>query len=180
MINVGEQIAASYLQFIRACEFIQQNLYTVEVQGEIDVVGINLKERRVYICEVAVHLVTGLQYTKDKRPNNVEKLTEKFSRDIQYANAYFPEYAKTYMLWSPIVKDRGASAYSQTRHLEEIDARIRAQHGVEIDFIVNSRFAACLAEMRDFARKQTADIKCPILRYLQIEELLGKHLEKLA
>jgi hypothetical protein len=39
MINVGEQLVASYLQYIRECEFTQMNLYTIDSQGEIDVVG---------------------------------------------------------------------------------------------------------------------------------------------
>jgi Holliday junction resolvase-like predicted endonuclease len=41
-INLGEEIVAAYLQYIQGCEFIQQNLYTPDVQGEIDVIGINL------------------------------------------------------------------------------------------------------------------------------------------
>ena len=44
MVNIGEQLVSSYLQYIRGCDFIQTNLYTVDTQGEIDVVGINLKE----------------------------------------------------------------------------------------------------------------------------------------
>ena len=93
-LNVGEQLVSSYLRYIRKCDFIQTNLYTVDAHGEIDVVGINLKEKKAYICEVAIHLTTGLQYVKDKRPNNVQKLTDKFSRDIEYANKYLSEYDK--------------------------------------------------------------------------------------
>ena len=94
-MNTGEELVSSYLQYILGCEFIQKNLYTVDTQGEIDVVGINLKEQRVYLCEVAIHLITGLQYTKGTAPNNVQKLTEKLNRDIQYATKFFPEYKKT-------------------------------------------------------------------------------------
>jgi hypothetical protein len=72
------------------------------------------------------------------------------------------------------------SDYSQKNHLAIIGARIRELYGVEIEFVVNERFSSCLSEMRQFARKQTSDIKCPILRFLQIEELLARHLEKLA
>ena len=91
MINVGEQLVASYLQYIRECEFTQMNLYTVDSQGEIDVVGIDLNRKKVYVCEVAIHLTTGLQYVKDRRPNNIQKLTDKFSRDIEYTNKYFSD-----------------------------------------------------------------------------------------
>jgi hypothetical protein len=36
----------------------------------------------------------------------------------------------------------------------------------------------CLQEMRTFAKSQTVDLKCPVMRLLQIEEHLAKHLEK--
>ena len=62
------------------------NLYTPVIQREIDVVGIDVNKKVIYVCEVAIHLITGLQYTKEKRPNNVNKLIEKFSKDIEYTN----------------------------------------------------------------------------------------------
>ena len=180
LMNVGEHLVSSYLRYIRECEFTQLNLYTVEAQGEIDVIGINLRDRKVYVCEVAIHLLTGLQYTKDKRPNNVKKLTEKFSRDIDYANKYFTDYEKNFMLWSPIVKGRRVGSLNdQMNHLETIGANINASHGVTIDFVVNQRFQACMQEMRQFARLTTADLKCPVMRLFQVEEHLGKHVERL-
>jgi hypothetical protein len=181
MINVGEQFVASYLQYIRGCEFIQTNLYTVDSQGEIDVVGINLREKKVYICEVAIHLTTGLQYVKDKRPNNIQKLTDKFSRDITYAEKYLAGYEKHFMLWSPIVKQgKGKALYDQMGHLAVIAEKIKQAHGVEIELVVNETFRNCLSELRAFAKKTTADIKCPVTRLLQIEEHLGRHLAKTA
>lgn len=177
MINIGEQLVASYLQYLRGCEFIQTNLYTVESQGEIDVVGINLKERKVYVAEVAIHLTTGLQYVKDKRPNNVQKLTEKFSRDIEYANRYFSEYDKHFMLWSPVVKSgKKAPQYNQLGHIRDIDANIQAKYGVDIEFVINEKFLACLGEMRAFSKSASADLKCPVMRLFQIEEWLTKHI----
>ncbi len=38
-MNIGEEIVAVYLEHIKGCEFTQANLYTPDVQGEIDVVG---------------------------------------------------------------------------------------------------------------------------------------------
>lgn len=181
MINVGEQLVASYLQYIRGCEFIQTNVYTVDTQGEIDVVGINLKERKVYVAEVAIHLTLGLQYVKDKRPNNVAKLTEKFSRDIEYAEKYFADYDRHYMLWTPIVKSGGKGAkYNQVNHIAEIGSNIEAKYGVDVEFVVNEKFQRCLAEMRAFAGSHTAELKCPVMRMMQIEEWLGKHVGKRA
>lgn len=178
-MNTGEELVSSYLRYIRGCEFIQKNLYTVETQGEIDVVGINLKERRVYICEVAIHLITGLQYTKAAAPNNVHKLTEKLSRDIVYAKSYFPEYTHQVMLWSPIIKTgKHGSKHSQARDIEEINRNIFSQHKVEVDFVINERFLSCIEEMRNFARKETSELKCPVMRFMQIEERLNMHIAK--
>ena len=176
MLNVGEQLVSSYLRYIRSCDFIQTNLYTIESQGEIDVVGLNIAEQQVYICEVAIHLTTGLQYVKNKRPNNVQKLTDKFSRDIEYAQKYFDGYNKHFMLWSPIVKDtKGKLEYNQMRHLTEIGANIKRQYNIDIECIVNEKFYACLKELRLYAATQTVALQCPLMRLMQIEELLGKH-----
>ena len=180
MLNVGEQLVSSYLRYIRGCDFIQTNLYTIESQGEIDVVGLNLAERQVYICEVAIHLTTGLQYVKNKRPNNVQKLTDKFSKDIEYARKYLGGYDQHFMLWSPIVKDtKGKPEYNQMQHLVKIGANIKRRYGVDIEYMVNEKFYACLEELRLYAAAQTAALQCPLMRLMQIEALLGKHVSKL-
>ena len=180
-VNLGEEIVAAYLQYIKGCEFIQQNLYTPDVQGEIDVVGIDLETKTLYVCEVAIHLITGLQYTKDNQPNNVNKLTEKFSKDIEYANKYFPDYSKHFMLWSPIVRVSGKRAkFNQMADVEEIKTNIQAKYGVALECIVNEKFADCLAELRDFARKETKDLKSPVLRFMQVEEHLKKYASRIS
>ena len=180
MINVGEQLVSSYLRYIRLCDFTQTNLYTIESQGEIDVVGVNLAEQQAYICEVSIHLTTGLQYTKNSRVNNIEKLTEKFSRDIEYARKYLREYNQHFMLWTPIVKDtKGKPENNQIRHLEEIKANIKERYEIDIECIVNQKFQECLSELRDYAKKETKALQCPLLRLMQIEESLNVHVTKL-
>ena len=179
MINVGEELVASYFQYIRGCDFIQKNLPTVDAQGEIDVVGINLKEKKLYIAEVAI-LSTALQLTYNKRPNNIQKLTEKFSRDIEYAKKYFAGYDRHFMLWSPIVKGGGKRAlqYDQLDHLKQLNSNIRSKYKVEIEFVVNERFLSCLNEMRTFVKSKSGELKCPVMRLLQIEDWLTKHVGK--
>ena len=181
MLNVGEQLVSSYLRYIRKCDFIQTNLYTVESQGEIDVVGLNIAEQQVYICEVAIHLTTGLQYVKNKRPNNVQKLTDKFSRDIEYARKYLDQYKHHFMLWSPIVKDtKGKLENNQIRHLEKIKANIKARYEIDIECIVNQKFQECLIELRNHAKTVTKELQCPLMRLMQIEEYLSKYVKKLS
>lgn len=178
-VNMGEEIVAAYLQYIKGCEFIQQNLYTPDVQGEIDVVGIDLESRTIYVCEVAIHLVTGLMYVKGIQPNNVNKLTEKFSKDIEYANKYFPDYKKYFMLWSPIVKESGEKAkFSQMADIEQITKNIQTMYSVTLDCIINKKFSDCLEELREYARSETKELKSPVLRFMQVEEYLKKYIRK--
>ena len=180
MINVGEQLVSSYLRYIRGCDFTQMNLYTIESQGEIDVVGLNMTEQRVYICEVAIHLTTGLQYTKNNSVNNVEKLTEKFSRDIEYARKYLSEYDQHFMLWSPIVKDtKGKPENNQVQHLEKIKANIKERYEIDIECIVNHKFQECLSELRHYVKTETKALQCPVLRLMQIEEYVDDYVAKL-
>jgi len=181
MFNLGEELVAAYLEYIKKCEFIQQNLYTPDVQGEIDVVGLNLRAKKLYVCEVAIHLTTGLRYVKNKRPNNVEKLTEKFSKDIEYANKYFPDYEKHIMLWTPIVKAaKDTSKYNQIKDLEDIGKNIKQKFDVDIEFIVNDEFMKRLNELREFARSETKELKSPVLRLFQVEEYLKKHIGEIS
>jgi hypothetical protein len=170
-MNVGEEIVAVYLQFIRGCEFTQTNLYHPDVQGEIDVVGINLTPNELYVCEVAIHLETGLKYVKkNNQPDNVDRLVSKFSKDIKYANQYFPDYEKHFMFWSPIVKNTPTAKHDQMKDIKEIQAKIKEQYSIEIDMVINERFLSCIKELRNYAGKQTKELKSPILRLMQIEE----------
>src|SRR5690606_32287892 len=148
-----------YLQVIKGCDFVQYNLYTPGTQGEIDVIAINLKERIVYICEVAVHLVTGLMYVTDRRPDNVRRFINKFEKDIAYAEEYFPDHERVYMLWSPIVKNSRAGAkYNQLGDVEEIVSHFRTTRGIEIHPIINERFLEVLQQLRAYAGAQTEEL----------------------
>lgn len=177
--NIGEEIAGTYLRVTKNCEFVEYNLYTEDVQGEIDVIGVNSLEKKVYICEVAVHLITGLQYTKNNTPNNTNKLIEKFKRDIEYANKRFEQYEKVFMLWSPIVKNQKAkSKHNQLESINRVKNNLKTELGVDLIFIVNEEFEKCLKELREYAGSRTEELKSPILRFMQIEEKLRKFLVK--
>jgi len=83
------------------------------------------------------------------------------------------------MLWSPIITDsKGKAENNQTMHLEAISNNIRKKYKIEIEMVVNEKLQACLDEMHDFAGKQTEVLQCPIMRFMQIEAYLKKHLTK--
>jgi hypothetical protein len=102
MENPGERLVGDYLRHIKGCDFVDFNVYTTAVQGEIDVVGVASAKKQAYICEVVTHLTTGIQYVKDKRPDTSDRLIRKFIKDVQYGTHAFPDYSVEYMLWSPL------------------------------------------------------------------------------
>ena len=178
MQNIGEEIVGAYLQHIKGCEFIQFNLPLLMRQGEIDVLGIDIKEKTLYVCEVAVH-VQGLQYVKDRSPDNINRFTAKFRKNAEYAQSRFGNYNARYMLWSPIVRISGKSAkHNQMRDVLQIQKNLRKE-GISVELIVNHQFHNCLLELRNIARKETRECKSPVLRLMQIEEYLQKHIAKI-
>ncbi len=180
MANVGEILVGDYLRNIKFCDFIDYNVYTRDSQGEIDVIGINNKLKKVFICEVAVHLKTGLQYTKNKRPDTFARLVAKFAKDIEYANKYFKGYKKEFMLWSPIVKDsKEKIEYNQLDHLKRMVKEIKKTKKVNIQLMVNEKFHSALLELKKYAAKTSEELKSPVLRLLQIEGWLEKHVKRM-
>jgi hypothetical protein len=182
MENIGETLVGDYLKAILGCDFVEFNLYTPDVQGEIDVVGINAEKKELFICEVAIHLETGLMYVnpKSKITDNVDRFVKKFTKDIEYANKYFPEYKKRFMLWSPIVKNQKSGAkFNQTKDIEEIIRILLEKFNIKIEVFCNHNYRKCIDELREYALNESKELKSPVLRLLQIEAKLEKHLHKM-
>lgn len=180
MQNLGEEIAGEYLKVVKNCEFIEYNLHTPDVQGEIDVVGIDIQNKQLYVCEVATHLVTGLQYVSNATPDNVDRFLKKFRKNIPYAQEYFPDFEKHFMLWSPIVKNQGVNAqHNQLNDVHEIKIRLKEEFSYDLELIINHKYNECLKKLREYAQQETKELKSPVLRLMQIEEKLSKHLTRL-
>jgi len=180
MENAGEELAGNYLRWVMKCDFVEYNLSTKAVQGEIDVVGINLEKKLVYVCEVATHLETGLQYVKGGQPDNVERLIKKFDKDIKYANEFFKDYKKIFMLWSPIVKStKEGSKHNQMRDVEEIKNTLNEKFNINLELIINGKFLECLQELRNVAKEKTQTIPTTIMRFLQIDEKTKEYVKKI-
>jgi hypothetical protein len=179
-MNVGEEICGEWLRHIKGCDFVQYNVKTLDVQGEIDVVGINLDQRVVYGCEVAIHLVTGLNYVRGSQPDNVDRLTTKLRKDHAYLRKAFPDYRQILMLWSPVVRDqRKGSKHNQMADVRAIVDALAKKPGVVVEPVINERFQEVLDELRRHAGRETKEMTSTVMRFLQVEEHLRKHLGKL-
>jgi hypothetical protein len=179
-MNIGEDICGEWLRHIKGCEFIQYNLKTPDVQGEIDVIGLNMKTRTVYACEVAIHLFTGLQYNKNSQPDNVRRLTAKFKKDVAYVRNNFKDYNHIFMLWSPIVRNQKAgSKHNQLAHVAKIAKNLESELQAKLELIINQKFQEALKSLREVARKTSKELDSSVMRYLQVEERLAAHLQSI-
>jgi hypothetical protein len=85
------------------------------------------------------------------------------------------------MLWSPIVKDQRTGAkFNQTDDIAKIKAEMLKGFKVDIEVISNQDYKDCMQKLRDYARRETKELKSPVLRLFQIEEKLSEHLKKLS
>lgn len=64
-------------------------------------------------------------------------------------------------------------------HCDTIGANIKKSYDVCIEFVVNEQFIEYMNQMRACAKSATAELKCPVMHLLQIEEHLAKHLGKM-
>lgn len=174
MEDPGEHLVGQYLREVLKCDFIEYNLQTKEIQGEIDVVGINSSTKEVIICEVATHIETGLQYTKNNQPDNVDRFVKKFKKNINYSEKNFKEFHKRFMLWTPIVRIPKSenTKHNQLKDLTDIIHIIKRDTNIDIETIYNDKYLECIAELREVARKTTQAMTSPIMRFIQIEEKL--------
>ena len=84
------------------------------------------------------------------------------------------------MLWSPIVKNQSQKAkHNQMEDVKQIKTKLKEKYGIAIELVINRKFLSCLEELRDYARKETKELKSPVLRLMQVEEYLKKYVEKL-
>lgn len=183
MPDPGEELVGEYLKNILGCEFVEYNLQTPDVQGEIDVIGINIDEKKLYVCEVATHL-QGLQYTKKKDgktgPDNVDRFIKKFRKNIPYAEKYFSDFEMKFMIWSPVVRVAGSDAkHNPIADLDKVSDVLEEELGYKIEAVVNEDYQRCLDELCAYASKETKELKSPIMRTLQIQEHLSKHVKKI-
>ena len=180
MKNPGEHLVGQYLREVKKCDFVEYNLHTTSHQGEIDVVGIDSINKQVYICEVATHLETGLQYVKNKRPDNVERLKSKFEKSIDYSKR-FKFYDCHYMLWSPIIKipQREDTKNNQEGDIQELKVFLKEKYNVDLELVYNQKYLNCIEQLREIAKQTKQEMSSPIMRFLQIEEKLKIHCEKI-
>ena len=181
MPSIGEEVVGAWLRMIAGCDFVQYNVPTRDRTGEIDVIGLDLATQTAYVCEVATHLITGLQYLVDNQPDNVGRLTRKFDNDIAYTRKYLAGFQHRFMLWSPIVKipQTKTVKHNQLRDVILIREHVQRAHDVELELIINEIYQDRLDELHHQAARITTASEFSVFRTLQIITSVHDHVAKL-
>jgi len=160
--DIGEYIVGAYLKIIKECAFIDYNVRApgggVEGLGEIDVLGLDFKKNKVYLCEVTTH-IRGILYGDYK--TTFLRVKDKYLRLKRYALKHLKQFNEndiTYMFWSPVVP-RGT-----------LDKKLETIRGLEL--VINEEYTRCINQLREKAKDLTHDAGNPFFRTLQILEHL--------
>lgn len=179
MQNIGEEICGEYLTHILKCDFVSYNILTPDVQGEIDVVGIDLTKKIIYVCEVATH-TQGLLYVTNKKADDFNRFYSKFVKDINYAKSKFENFQIIPMLWSPVVKGIGSNAvYNTMNELSKLKNKISVDFGLDLQLIINEEYHQRLSDLKKHASEVKSEFSSPVMRLFQIEKSLENHLRKM-
>jgi hypothetical protein len=158
MLDIGESLVGSYLRYIEDCDFVHYETYD-EGQGELDVLGMRLSDKRVWLCEVAIHL-GGLEYGKGYAGSR-DKVKQKIDRAEVLAERLFSDQQATYEFWSLRVPKGLATM------LEELEAEYKGR-GLDVAFIINERFTQRIDQLRERAAKDMKSTAEPAYRLLQV------------
>jgi hypothetical protein len=152
--EAGEYIVGAYLQERFNCAVI---LYNVRAPGgglkglpELDVVGLDLRKRRAFLCEVTTHL-HGMNRSVAAR------MEKKYAHQRLYAETVLQGFTPCYMLWSPRVD------------APELKS-LRAHTGLTL--VVNRSFKRAVNRLQKIAKDSRRTTGNPFMRALQILEHL--------
>ena len=156
---MGEYLVSAYLRLIESCDIVEYNFVLprqIDSQGEIDVVGLNFQERKLYLCEVTTHLQTMNYGSRDE---TTQKIKQKLLRNHKYAETVFPDWKACHMIWAPTV------GQTMTNDLEVL---INDLNNIDVTFIFNEEYARRVLKLIEMAVHDIKDYKEPFFRSLQI------------
>jgi len=169
-MTLGEEICGNYLQFILGCDFVKYNVRTGNKQEEIDVIGIKLAEKKLFVCEVATH-TSGFSYGSGGQNDVDNKISKKFNACINYIDNEFLEFDYELMLWTPKLTTKVNT--SIRGQLNKAVKSIESRKGKIVKIICNEEYAQKLVELKEYARNQSHNHDSTIMRIYQIEKSCG-------
>jgi hypothetical protein len=153
--EMGEYLVGAYLKLIYKCDVIDFNVRRpgggLAGLNEIDVIGLDFKNKIAYVCEVTTHL-DGTLYGSNMA-DTVEKLQKKYNNLQGYAKEFLTDFSPLFIFWSPVVTGR-------------VESELQKLHGLEL--IINKKYTEKVEQLKELAKHGTHDTGNPAFRVLQI------------
>jgi|GEM_PF-4190201 len=172
-LNGIEEFVGEYLKIKENCDFIKYNeKFTVNTENEhkqkgmseVDVIGINLEKKIIFVCEVSAQMggIYGAYTEKLKCKNK----NNKFAKNQRYIEEHFKDFEpKTvkHMFWCPILTEGQKKNFTLPNNVELIDGQ---------------KFLDKINELKEILAKSQKDYASPVIRFLQILACLEKKKNK--
>lgn len=100
-MEMGESLVASYFKYVEGIRMVVHNAPFDQGQGELDLIAVDPKGRRVFFCEVTTHILGALY--GNGSADTVAKMRDKLRRARSFAASQFPNWAHESMYWSLVV-----------------------------------------------------------------------------
>lgn len=154
---MGEYIVGACLKLLKECDFVDYNVRRpsggLVGLDELDVMGLDFKNKTAYLCEVTTHL-DGLVYGSGNK-TTVQRIRTKYLKMQEYADNHLSDYFanRHFMFWSPVVRPGVRDELKKIRGLE---------------LVINDSYADYIRQLQEFAEEKTYDTGNPAIRMLQI------------
>ena len=162
MPDVGVYLVGAYFEFCRGCEVVSYDHSLVNEQGDIDVLGLDLENKRAFVAEAKIHLSGMGGYGGQPGP----KIREQIVRAQAFLNQALPSWDASYSVWSPHVTPAIRS---------QVAAALGPTGLPDVDLVFNEEFAARLSELSEIASRDTKYRTNPGYRLLQVLARSGRH-----
>ena len=167
-LNGIEEFVGEYLKIIEKCDFINYNTNfkinddecnKQNGMAEVDIIGINTKEKKIFVCEVSAQ-INGIGTYADRVNKKFEKSRKYVETNLKKFGA--KEEDKKYLFWSPYITDR------EKRKITDQDVII----------ISKQEFLQAVDKLKDYLKDQTQVFFSPVTRFLQVYAHLEKKYRK--
>jgi hypothetical protein len=173
LLDINELLVSAYLEHVLGCDMVETHAYIGERADCIDVIGVNTRQWKVYVCEVENHLLSSKTVVGQSTANHVDKCVTKFRHITRYSNQRYEGFEKSYMLWTPVIAEHNHEfVRNPNNDLNEIVTLVKIECGVELEVIANEKFNFCLKELRYAVGNTKKLFHSPVLRFIQMEEQL--------
>lgn len=132
-------------------------------QAEIDILGINLFEKKMYVMDIAYH-EDGLNYKNEDR--TIKSFKKKLLRSYLLLRSYFPEdYEYEIIFASPKVRPKlNKELEDATEALNDLRDDVLSKGAVVFKYIANDKFKAEILDQTIEASRDDADTNELFLR----------------